>query len=206
MCPADPLTWKFVQAFIRDLMDTTQADGLYATFWDSYGIDCKDPRCAASGMDKFPNQLYACVKAYHDAVQPLGKKLVIRTWSSGVPHWLGDQYVHAPGYDAFGGSGLELWCRVIKELPADIILQNKVYDSDCQPDARLNPMLGMVQPHPEIAPPGPCGRPTKATATKGESASSPEAACNPAMYCATTSSTASTSTPGANSPGTSTPT
>jgi hypothetical protein len=81
----------------------------------------------------------------------LGKKLIVRTWSSGVPHWIEDQWVHAPGYDGFGGSATDLWARVIKDLPADIIIQTKVYHADCQPDARFSPLLGRAGPHREIA-------------------------------------------------------
>ncbi len=75
---------------------------------------------------------------------------MVRTWSSGTPHWLGEQYVHAPGYGNFGGTGEELWSRVIHELPADIIIQSKAYYSDCQPDARFDPLIGKAKPHTEI--------------------------------------------------------
>jgi len=57
----------------------------------------------------------------------------------------------APGYGGFGGEGIDLWGRVFRELPADIQIQTKVYYSDCQPDARFNPVLGKAKPHTEIA-------------------------------------------------------
>jgi hypothetical protein len=151
LCPSDPMTWKIVGAYLKEFIEQSRPHGLYATFWDAYGINCQCERCVKSGLNKFPNQLYQCVKQYHETAAALGKKLVVRTWSSGVPHWLRDEYVHAPGYDHFGGSGRELWGRVIKELPAGITIQTKVYHSDCQPDARFSPLLGRAAPHTEIA-------------------------------------------------------
>ncbi len=109
-------------------MAGTAADGMYATFWDRFGIFCHDDRCQRNGLDKFPNELLENVKQYREALH--GKTLVVRTWSSGAPHWLGDQYVHAPGYGSFGGTGEELWGRVFKEAPSDILIQTKVYNSD----------------------------------------------------------------------------
>jgi hypothetical protein len=151
LCPSDPMTWKVIRAYVQDFMEQTFADGLYATFWDKYGLDCKDDRCARSGLNEFRNQVYETVRQYYEVLHPMGKKLVVRTWSSGVPHWLGAEFVHAPGYDDFGGSGVELWSRVIKELPAEIALQTKVYDSDCQPGSRFTPWLGQAAPHVQIA-------------------------------------------------------
>jgi hypothetical protein len=151
LCPSDPMTWKIIRAYVQDFMEQSFADGLYATFWDKYGLDCQDDRCLRNGLSKFPNQVYETVRAYYEVLRPMGKRLVVRTWSSGVPHWLGSEYVHAPGYDHFGGSGVELWSRVIKELPSEIALQTKVYDSDCQPDSRFSPWLGKAGPHVEIA-------------------------------------------------------
>jgi hypothetical protein len=145
------MTWKLVRAYVQDFMEQSGADGMYATFWDRYGIYCQDDRCQHSGLNKFPNELYECVKQYDAAVRPLGKKLIVRTWSSGVPHWLANEFVHAPGYGSFGGTGADLWARVIKELPADIIIQTKVYNSDCQPDPPFSPLLGQAKPHTEIA-------------------------------------------------------
>ncbi len=149
LCPSDPLTWKFIRAYVEDFMDGSAADGLYATFWDRFGIHCLDDRCTRSALDQFPNELFENVKQYREALH--GKPLVVRTWSSGSAHWLNDEYVHAPGYDHFSGSGEQLWGRVIKEDPADIIIQTKVYDSDCEPDPRFSPLLGKAKPHTEIA-------------------------------------------------------
>jgi hypothetical protein len=151
LCPSDPMTWKIINAYIRELMERSGADGFLATFWDQYGMYCQDPRCQKDGLNKFPNELYVNVKNLYETLQPMGKKLIVRTWSSGCPHWLGDEYVHAPGCGSFGGTGVELWSRVIKELPAEIILQTKVYDSDCEPNARFSPLIGKVKPHTQIA-------------------------------------------------------
>jgi hypothetical protein len=151
LCPSDPLTWKLVRAYLQDFMEQSAADGMVATFWDRYGIYCQDDRCQQSGLNKFPNEIYECVKQYRDALRPLNKTLIVRTWSSGVPHWLRDEFVHAPGYGGFGGSGLDLWSRVIKELPADIVIQTKVYNADCQPDPPFSLLLGRARPHREIA-------------------------------------------------------
>ncbi|MGH6878586.1 MAG: hypothetical protein ACREHV_14585, partial [Rhizomicrobium sp.] len=87
----------------------------------------------------------------YETVNALGKGLIVRTWSSGCPHWLGDQYVHAPGYGNFGGTGEELWGRVIKELPAAIMLQTKVYNCDVEPDPPFSPLIGKAAPHNQIA-------------------------------------------------------
>lgn len=151
LCPSDPATWKAVRAYIQDFMEQSGASGLYVNFWDRYGVNCQDERCVRSGLNRFPNQVYECVRQYREALQPAGQKLVVRTWSSGAPHWLRDEYAHAPGYGGFGGSGIELWGRVFHELPSDITIQTKVYYADCQPDARFNPVLGEARPHPEIA-------------------------------------------------------
>lgn len=151
LCPSDPMTWKIIDAYLREYLQQTQADGLYATFWDNYGIYCQCDKCKSSGMNTFANQLYACVAQYQKTAASLGKKLIVRTWSSGVPHWLEDQWVHAPGYDHFGGSGEDLWKRVFRELPSDIIIQTKVYHADCQPDPPFSPLLGTAVLHPEIA-------------------------------------------------------
>ena len=151
LCPSDPMTWKVMDAYVKEFVEKTHGDGLYATFWDNYGLYCQDDRCVNNGLNQFPNELYECIKHYHDTLEPLGKKLIMRTWSSGVPHWLRDQWVHAPGYGGFGGEGTNLWGRVIRELPADITLQTKVYNSDCEPDPPFSPLLGHEQPHTEIA-------------------------------------------------------
>lgn len=151
LCPSDPMTWKLYNAAIRELMEQSGADGFLGIFWDQYGMYCQDERCQKDGLNKFPNELYVNVKNLYETTHEMGKGLIVRTWSSGCPHWLGEQYVHAPGYGGFGGTGEELWGRVIKELPARIVLQTKVYNSDCEPDAPFSPLIGGVKPHKQIA-------------------------------------------------------
>ena len=150
LCPSDPATWKLFEAYIRECARQSQADGIACTFWDQYGIFCHDDRCRADGLDQFKNELHAAISHYYAAVQSMGKKLHLRTWSSGCPHWLGDQYVHAPGYSNFSESHYELWSRVITDTPKEILIQTKVYHSDCEPDPPFSTMLGKCKPHPEI--------------------------------------------------------
>lgn len=151
LCPSAPATWKLVRAYVGEFARRSGADGLYATFWDSYGLFCQCERCAANGLNQFSNELFECVGNYRAALEPGRHKLVVRTWSSGVPHWLNDTWVHAPGNGGPSGEGTDLWGRVIAELPADILLQTKVYQADCQPDPPFSQLLGKAAPHTEIA-------------------------------------------------------
>jgi hypothetical protein len=151
LCPSDPMTWKVIDAYVKEFAEKMHGDGLYVTFWDHYGLYCQDDRCVQDGLNQFPNELYECVKHYHGVLSATGKKLIVRTWSSGVPHWYDDEWVHAPGNGGFTGDGTNLWGRVIRELPPEIVLQTKVYGSDCQPDPPFSTLLGHAQPHPEIA-------------------------------------------------------
>jgi hypothetical protein len=150
LCPSDPGTWKLFDAYVREMAEQAQTDGLYATFWDEFGIYCQCDRCKRNGLNQFPNELHLQIKHYNDVLSSMGKRLMLRTWSSGAPHWLRDEWVHAPGQDGFGGLGDDLWARVIKELPASITLQTKVYSTDCEPDARFNTLLGKAKPHTEL--------------------------------------------------------
>lgn len=150
LCPSDPLTWKVLEAYVKEWAEQTQGDGISATFWDNYSAFCQDARCKESGLDKFPNELYEFISRYHALLKPMDKKLHLRTWSSGCPHWLGTNYVHAPGYGQFGLSHSELWGRVIKETPGDVIMQTKVYHSDCEPNSRFTTLLGNCKPHVEM--------------------------------------------------------
>jgi hypothetical protein len=150
LCPSDPATWKVLSAFVKEWAEQAQADGISATFWDAYGMYCQDARCKQSGLDKFPNELYESITHYHAVLQPMGQKMHLRTWSSGCPHWLGTNYVNAPGYGQFGLSHPELWARVIKETPKDVLMQTKACHSDCEPDPRFSTLLGKCSPHTEI--------------------------------------------------------
>ncbi len=150
LCPSDPLTWKVLEAYVKEWAEQTGGDGISATFWDNYSAYCQDPRCKQSGLDKFPNELYEFISRYHALLKQMGQKLHLRTWSSGCPHWLGTNYVHAPGYGQFGMSHPELWGRVIRETPAEVIMQTKIYHSDCEPNARFTTLLGKCKPHTEM--------------------------------------------------------
>jgi hypothetical protein len=150
LCPSDPATWKLIEAYVREYARQSQADGVACTFWDQFGIFCHDERCQKNGLDQFKNELQAAITHYYAAVEPLGKKLHLRTWSSGCPHWLGNEYVHAPGYSNFSESHYELWSRVITDTPKEILIQTKVYHSDCEPNPRFTTLLGKCKPHPEI--------------------------------------------------------
>jgi hypothetical protein len=150
LCPSDPLTWKVFDEYVREWAEQTGADGISATFWDNYSAFCQDERCRQSGLNKFPEELHAFITHYYGVVKPMGQKLHLRTWSSGCPHWLGPNYVHAPGYGQFGLSHPELWSRVIHETPGEIIMQTKVYHSDCEPNSRFTTLLGKCKPHVEM--------------------------------------------------------
>lgn len=150
LCPSDPGTWKLMDAYIKEFAESSQADGLEATFWDQFGLYCQDDRCVRNGLNQFSNEMYTVLKHYHDVLQPMGKKLLFRSWSSGAPHWLNNEWVHAPGNGGFAGSELDLWGRSIRELPADVTIQTKVYESDCEPDARFNTLLGQAKPHIQL--------------------------------------------------------
>jgi hypothetical protein len=150
LCPSDPGTWKVMDAFVKEYAEASQADGLEATFWDQFGIYCQDDRCVRDGLNQFSNEMYTVLRHYYDVLRPMGKKLLFRSWSSGAPHWLNEEWVHAPGNGGFAGSELDLWGRSIRELPADVAIQTKVYESDCEPDARLNTLLGQAKPHTQL--------------------------------------------------------
>lgn len=150
LCPSDPATWKAFDAYVGECARQSQADGIAATFWDQYGLYCQDPRCRANGNDHFKNEVYESIQHYYSVVKPMGMQIHLRTWSSGCPHWFGDQYVHAPGYGQFSESHYEVWSRVVKETPGDILMQTKVYHSDCEPNPPFSTMLGKCSPHTEI--------------------------------------------------------
>ncbi|ACO31841.1 MULTISPECIES: hypothetical protein [Acidobacterium] len=150
LCPSDAATWKAFDAYVRECARQAQADGMAATFWDQYGMYCQDDRCQKDGLNHFKNEVYESVSHYYAVLKPMGMKLHLRTWSSGCPHWFGDQYVHAPGYGQFSESHYEVWSRVAKETPGEIMMQTKVYHSDCEPNPPFSTMLGKCSPHTEI--------------------------------------------------------
>jgi hypothetical protein len=151
LCPSDPQTWKLIQAYVREFIQRSHGDGLYTTFWDNYGIYCQCDRCANDGLNQFPNELLTCVSNYSAVTTSLNCKLIVRTWSSGAAHWLGDQWVNAPGNGGPSGTATQLWAKVISQLPANIVIQSKVYEADCQPDSPFSELLGHAAPHQEVA-------------------------------------------------------
>jgi len=150
LCPSDPGTWKLIDAFVKEYAEASQADGLEATFWDQFGLYCQDDRCRRDGLNQFSNEVYLTLKHYQDVLAPLGKKLLFRSWSSGAAHWLSNEWVNAPGNGGLSGTALDLWGRSIHELPGEVTIQTKVYNSDCEPDAPFNPLLGMARPHAQL--------------------------------------------------------
>ncbi len=98
LCPSDPLSWNVLEAYVKEWAEQCGADGISATFWDNYSAFCQDERCKANGLNQFPNEVYEFLSRYYALLKPMGQKLHMRTWSSGCPHWLGTNYVHAPGY------------------------------------------------------------------------------------------------------------
>lgn len=142
MCPSDPATWEFFTLVITNIAAKADYDGVSVTFWDDYGLNCHCKRCRKSGRDKFGSQVAAAVKCFERALKPLGKKLLVRTWSSGAPHFLGDEWVHAPGYGGSGGEPLELWGDTYRSASRDTVFQTKVYNADCQPNPPFSLLLG----------------------------------------------------------------
>lgn len=142
MCPSDPATWEYFAEYIREIASRADYDGVSVTFWDDYGLNCHCKRCVAKGMDAFPMQVGCVVKCFEDALAPLGKKLIVRTWSSGAPHFYKDEWVHAPGYGGSGGAPLSLWGGAYAGAKRTTIFQTKVYNSDCQPNPPFSLLLG----------------------------------------------------------------
>jgi hypothetical protein len=157
LCPSEPKTWDLVRAYVDECVKVMQGDGFFVTFWDWYGINCQCEKCKANGLNHFDNQLKKCLGEYMATMEPLKKPVIIRTWSSGVPHWSNlenvttggteMQWVHAPGYGSFSGSPESVWGKAITDLPSSLSFQVKVYYSDCFPDAQYNPLIGQTGNH-----------------------------------------------------------
>ena len=155
LCPSDPATARFVEAFVAEVAENAPYAGIVATFWDDYGMNCHCKRCRKNGNDRFGNQVAFTVRCYERALAKTGKRLLLRTWASGAAHWLGDEWVHAPGYGGPSGEPLGVWGRTIAGLAPSTIVQTKVYNSDCQPLPPFSLLLGEVgkagKPNMEIA-------------------------------------------------------
>ncbi|MBR0197715.1 MAG: hypothetical protein IJQ34_06250 [Kiritimatiellae bacterium] len=142
MCPSDKYTWQYFASTITELAQYAPFDGVVVTFWDDYGLNCHCKKCRAKGLDSFDAQVAEAIKCYEKALNKIGKKLIVRTWSSGCPHFLGEEWVHAPGYGGSGGDAMSLWGKSFNEASNSTIIQTKVYNSDCQPNAPFSPLLG----------------------------------------------------------------
>ena len=150
LCPSDQATWTFLSAYAAEIAQLAPFEGLIVTFWDDYGLNCKCARCRKLGLDRFGNQIAVIIACYERALRKLGKKLIVRTWSSGAPHDLKGEWVHAPGYagveDAFA-----LWGKTFEYAAKGTVFQTKVYNCDCQPNPPFSNLLGRAEPHREFA-------------------------------------------------------
>ena len=150
MCPSDPATREFFAATIREIAESGVA-GVVVCLWDDYGLNCVCDRCKANGFaGNWGWQVAFAVKAWEDAVSPLGKELIVRTWASGASHWLGEEWVHAPGYGGESGEPLSVWGEAMRAAGKSVKFQTKVYNADCQPDPPFSALL-QVAPRREIA-------------------------------------------------------
>ena len=141
MCPSSPATWTFFAQTITELAQSGDFDGVVVTFWDDYGLNCCCRRCRTGGMNSFGARNAAIVNCFEQALKAIGKRLVVRTWASGAPHFLGDEWVHAPGY-AGHDDALATWARAFEKSDADTVFVTKVYNSDCQPNPPFSNLLG----------------------------------------------------------------
>ncbi len=151
MCPSDPATRAFFEAKLAAVASVADLDGVVVTLWDDYGVHCVCARCRANGLaGNFPAQVAAVVSWFDAAASANGKKLVVRTWASGAPHFLREEWVHAPGY-ANAAEAFATWSPAFAAARASTVFQTKVYNADCQPDPPFSLLLGRAAPHPEIA-------------------------------------------------------
>ncbi len=150
LCPSDPATREFFKEAVRDIAVPGLA-GVVVCFWDDYGLYCVCDRCRANVMaGNWGRQFAFAVKAWEEALNPLGKELIVRTWASGASHWLRDEWVHAPGYGGPSGDPLSVWGEAMKAAGAHVRFQTKVYNADCQPDPPFSALLP-VAPRKDIA-------------------------------------------------------
>ena len=150
LCPSDPATRGFFAETIREIAVAGVA-GVVVCLWDDYGLNCVCDRCKANGMTgNWGRQVAFAVKAWEDALKPLGKELIVRTWASGASHWLGDEWVHAPGYGGETGEPLSVWGAAMRAAGRGVRFQTKVYNADCQPDPPFSALL-QVAPRREVA-------------------------------------------------------
>ena len=169
MCPSDPATREFFIEAVREIAKEVELPapprtvgaagrrtslgvaGVVACLWDDYGLNCVCERCRKNGFrGNWGRQVAFAVGAWEEALKPLGKTLIVRTWASGASHWLGTEWVHAPGYGGESGEPLSVWGEAMKRAGKDVLFQTKVYNSDCQPDPPFSALLP-VAPRRDIA-------------------------------------------------------
>ena len=150
LCPSDPATAGFFGDAVREIA-VPEVAGVVVCLWDDYGLNCVCERCKADGLaGNWGRQVAFAVAAWEKALKPLKKKLVVRTWSSGASHWLGEEWVHAPGYGGPSGEPLSVWGEAMRKAGKDVLFQTKVYNADCQPDPPFSALLA-VAPRRDIA-------------------------------------------------------
>jgi len=150
LCPSDPATSAFFAETIREIAVSGVA-GVVVCLWDDYGLNCVCKRCKANGMaGDWGRQVAFAVRTWERALRPLGKELIVRTWASGASHWLGTEWVHAPGYGGESGEPLSVWGKAMKTAGKGVRFQTKVYNADCQPDPPFSALL-QVAPRRDIA-------------------------------------------------------
>ena len=151
MCPSDPATREFFKNAVREIADVRGVAGVVVCLWDDYGLNCVCDRCRSNGFaGNWGRQVAFAVRAWEDALKSVGKKLIVRTWASGASHWLGDEWVHAPGYGGETGEPLSVWGEAMKTAGKGVLFQTKVYNADCQPDPPFSALLP-VAPRKDIA-------------------------------------------------------
>ena len=150
LCPSDPATALFFAESICEIAVPGVA-GVVACLWDDYGLNCVCEKCRANGFaGSWGRQVAFAVDAWERALGPLGKELVVRTWASGASHWLGDEWVHAPGYGGESGEPLSVWGEAMKAAGRGVRFQTKVYNADCQPDPPFSALL-VAAPRRDVA-------------------------------------------------------
>ena len=150
LCPSDAATAAFFGEAVREIA-VPEVAGVVVCLWDDYGLNCVCGRCSANGFaGNWGRQVAFAVKAWEEALKPLKKKLIVRTWSSGASHWLGEEWVHAPGYGGPSGEPLSVWGEAMRKAGNGVLFQTKVYNADCQPNPPFSALLA-VAPRRDIA-------------------------------------------------------
>ena len=150
MCPSSPATKKFFMDRITELATSADYDGVVVTFWDDFGLHCACEKCRQSGLDGFPKEITAVVGWFEEAMKAVGKKLIVRTWASGAPHFLRDEWVNAPGYSS-EEDAIATWGQAFEKSSPSTVFQTKVYNADCQPNPPFSLLLGKARGRREFA-------------------------------------------------------